>query len=513
MAGRMILDNVKLLDQATAPTEAGVFQLNGGSIQVFTSAAKNVLMQANTTAFTIGSIPFADTNGNLVQDNSRFFWDASNYRLGILTAGAPATTLDIAAKFQVDANGNIVKINNITYSWPASQAAVSGYVLSNDASGNLTWVAAAGGTVTSVTGTAPITSSGGATPDIKLGAAIAPTTADSNASVIWSPAAANKKALVLQAQPTPTANVLEVQTSAGAVNFAVTAAGNTTLRGVSYTWPAADAQGFLYSNGSGALSWALSPGIHWNDQLDPIGNLALTMAAYTSAFTFNATTGSGVDLFYFTDTASNTGTGYMMNIKTASGSALKPFHVGTNSVDCITALANGRVGIGTSSPGAFALDVGGALNAQGSLTVVGGNLTVTGATDVIASFVQTNGAALNTRTISEEVTIAAAANTDSTTNLLPATSLIIAVSYRVTAASTGPATFDIGVVGDTARYAAALANVLGTTGSSFTLTIPLNPSMQAAASKIRITPNSVPGAADGKIRIVTMYQTITAPTA
>ncbi|KPJ85730.1 hypothetical protein AMJ57_01940, partial [Parcubacteria bacterium SG8_24] len=47
--------------------------------------------------------------------------------------------------FQVDSNGDIIKIRNITYSWPAAQAAGSGYVLSNDGSGNLSWSAAGSG--------------------------------------------------------------------------------------------------------------------------------------------------------------------------------------------------------------------------------------------------------------------------------------------------------------------------------------------------------------------------------
>lgn len=47
--------------------------------------------------------------------------------------------------------------------WPASQGGAATF-LRNDGSGNLTWVA--GGSVTAVTGTSPIASSGGSTPDI-----------------------------------------------------------------------------------------------------------------------------------------------------------------------------------------------------------------------------------------------------------------------------------------------------------------------------------------------------------
>ena len=47
-------------------------------------------------------------------------------------------------------------------------APTNGYVLSTDAAGQLSWIAAATGSVTSVSGTAPIVSSGGATPAISL---------------------------------------------------------------------------------------------------------------------------------------------------------------------------------------------------------------------------------------------------------------------------------------------------------------------------------------------------------
>jgi hypothetical protein len=335
--------------------------------------------------------------------------------------------------------------------------------------------------------------------------------------VIISSSATTQTALSLQGKAVQTANVFEVQNSAGVVGFAATAAGDVTLHAVAYIWPATSGSaGFVLStNGAGILTWVSnSTTTTWDAIQSPAAIQALSMAAYTTTWTWNATTGAGVNLFNLTDTASNTGTGYLVNITTGAGSALKPFHVKADAVEAIAVLASGRVGIGTASPGAFALDVGGKLNVQGDLSVAGGNFSVTSASDVSAIFTTSNGAALNTYTISELVTVAASAFTDSATNLLPANSLIIAVSYKVTVVSTGVTTFDIGVAGDTARYGSVVPNNTGTgTGSSFSLTIPLNPSMQKAAAKIRVTPDSVPGAADGRIRIVTMYQTITAPTA
>jgi hypothetical protein len=49
------------------------------------------------------------------------------------------------SKFLVNASGNIIKINNITYSWPDSQASSPGLFLKNDGSGVLTWDVGGGG--------------------------------------------------------------------------------------------------------------------------------------------------------------------------------------------------------------------------------------------------------------------------------------------------------------------------------------------------------------------------------
>jgi hypothetical protein len=52
--------------------------------------------------------------------------------------------------------------------WPQSQAAGSNYVLANDGSGNLSWIASATGSVTAVTASGALSSSGGTTPNITV---------------------------------------------------------------------------------------------------------------------------------------------------------------------------------------------------------------------------------------------------------------------------------------------------------------------------------------------------------
>src|SRR5690606_37402257 len=59
--------------------------------------------------------------------------------------------------FRVDTNGNLTRINDVAYSWPASQGGAS-TVLTNNGSGTLTRAAAGGGGITALTG--DVTASG-----------------------------------------------------------------------------------------------------------------------------------------------------------------------------------------------------------------------------------------------------------------------------------------------------------------------------------------------------------------
>lgn len=60
---------------------------------------------------------------------------------------APAARLSVGNNnFRVDSSGNLVRINNVLYSWPAAQGAPS-TVLTNNGSGVLTWAPAVGGGV------------------------------------------------------------------------------------------------------------------------------------------------------------------------------------------------------------------------------------------------------------------------------------------------------------------------------------------------------------------------------
>ena len=60
------------------------------------------------------------------------------------TSPASALTVGLGDLFQVDTSGDIIKLKNITYAWPSSQAAGSSYVLTNNGAGTLSWTAPGG---------------------------------------------------------------------------------------------------------------------------------------------------------------------------------------------------------------------------------------------------------------------------------------------------------------------------------------------------------------------------------
>jgi hypothetical protein len=105
----------------------------------------------------------------------------------------------------------------------------------------------------------------------------------------------------------------------------------------------------------------------WNSIQNPSGVQSLSMGANASTWTWNAATGASVDLFRLTDSASNTGTGHILSVETASSSNAKPIQIrprGTtafeiNELGVVTALS----AVTTSS--ALSMQVGGQLTIKG----------------------------------------------------------------------------------------------------------------------------------------------------
>src|SRR3989344_4868536 len=75
------------------------------------------------------------TNGLIVDQGNVGIRDSSPASLFTVGSG------DL---FQVNSVGNLIRVNNIAYSWPSVQGASSTY-LRNDGTGNLSWVSVAAG--------------------------------------------------------------------------------------------------------------------------------------------------------------------------------------------------------------------------------------------------------------------------------------------------------------------------------------------------------------------------------
>jgi len=114
----------------------------------------------------------------------------------------------------------------------------------------------------------------------------------------------------------------------------------------------------------------------------------------------------------------------------------------------------------------------------------------------------------NLKCVNESLTIAAAASTDSATSI-PAGSVIVAVAVRVTTVIPTAATFTVTTAsGGTTMNTAAVSTAAGTTdkgtaGGVF---------YQATATAVRITPNAVPAAGTGVVRLAIYYYDVVAPT-
>lgn len=117
---------------------------------------------------------------------------------------------------------------------------------------------------------------------------------------------------------------------------------------------------------------------------------------------------------------------------------------------------------------------------------------------------------------SELLTIAAAATTDTTGNLLPANAVIEAVVVRVTTVIPTAATFTVGDATTAARFATGVAVAADTTAVGLSHRQPdvaaaAGP-VQTTAAKVRITPNSSPAAATGVVRIEVFFSRFVPPT-
>lgn len=119
-----------------------------------------------------------------------------------------------------------------------------------------------------------------------------------------------------------------------------------------------------------------------------------------------------------------------------------------------------------------------------------------------------NGQHCDIKSKTELTTIAAAATTD-TTITIPANVRVIGVSTRVTVAIPTAATFEVGINGAASRFSTGVSTAANTTSPG---TLGSMDDDYAAGTAVRITPNAVPAANTGRVRVTIHYIQITPPT-
>ena len=155
--------------------------------------------------------------------------------------------------------------------------------------------------------------------------------------------------------------------STGDINFyttanKITSAGNLTIGGVynvggsagqtksacgssQYLGGMAVTGGIITSLGNCTTVSSSTP---WSSITDPSANLSLSMAAFTTTFTWNAATGAGTNLFTLQDTTGNTGTGYLLTVANVGTSTLKPFRIQSQGTTILDTTATGVISLGTN---------------------------------------------------------------------------------------------------------------------------------------------------------------------
>ncbi len=127
-----------------------------------------------------------------------------------------------------------------------------------------------------------------------------------------------------------------------------------------------------YKNSSGLwTNFGSASSVAWSGLQNPTANLSLSMSNYTTAFTWGSATGTS-NLFALTDSASNTGTGYLLNLATATGSTLNLLNIDAASTNALFINSSGQAAIGADT-----ISNSGELEVVGNVVISDGDLTCT----------------------------------------------------------------------------------------------------------------------------------------
>ena len=118
------------------------YQINGTSVLNATTLGSNVVSSSLTSVGALASGSIANGFGTIATGNT-ITGTTLNGTTGINTGASAGTQ-------RIDSSGNLknigtTQLNSVTYTWPGADAASSGYVLSSNAAGTLSWVAQTGG--------------------------------------------------------------------------------------------------------------------------------------------------------------------------------------------------------------------------------------------------------------------------------------------------------------------------------------------------------------------------------
>jgi len=203
-----------------AGTDVGSFYFSAYSGSSWNTIAGILSTYRGNGTTALGDLQFQTTNNDGVQPRSTtrmYISPAGNVSIGTGTT-SPVSRFNVGGsqEFQVNSTGNIVKMNNVTSSWPSSQGA-TGTFLKNDGSGNFTWATGVG-SVTSITATAPLTG-GVITSTGSIGIAQASGSADGYlSSGNWTTFNGKENALTFNSPLSRATNTISMPAATGSVN-------------------------------------------------------------------------------------------------------------------------------------------------------------------------------------------------------------------------------------------------------------------------------------------------------
>ena len=182
-------------------TNAGTSSAANLSVSAASTSAAGVVQLSDSTSTTSSTVAATATAAKAAYDRGS---------TGVTNAATAQTTADAAVPKSTVTNKGDLIVASASATVARLALGTDGYVLTADsATGNgVKWAAAASGGVTSVTGTAPIVSSGGATPDISVNAA-----STSAAGVVQLSDSVSTTSSVLAATPTAIKAAYDIATA------------------------------------------------------------------------------------------------------------------------------------------------------------------------------------------------------------------------------------------------------------------------------------------------------------